>query len=96
MVVFGFLTAFVFAGVTETVTEQFPGLSAISFPTETLQIFLDDLATVSLIFAFVDTVIPICVAKDLAVSFCLRLIDGDLLVDGSELSIKPGLDLETL
>jgi hypothetical protein len=59
LVVFGFLTAFVFAGVTATVTEQFPGFRATSFPPEILQILFDALATVNLIFAFGVTVIPI-------------------------------------
>jgi hypothetical protein len=76
LVAFGFLTCFVFAGVTETVTEQLPGFRATSFPPETLQIFFDALATVILIFAFDGTDIPISFAKDLAGVFCFRRIVG--------------------
>ena len=74
--VFGFLTTLVFAGVTATVTEQFPGFRATSLLPDTLQIFFDALATVNLIFAFGVTVMPIWVANDAPAVFCLTFEVG--------------------
>ena len=76
LIVLGLFSNFVFFGVTETVTEQFPGLRATSFPPETLQIFFEALATVSVTLAFGVTDIPICVARDAAGVFCFNCIAG--------------------
>ena len=74
--VFGILTALVFAGVTATVTEQFPGFRATSLLPDTLQIFFDAFATVNLIFAFGVTVMPIWVANAAPAVFCFTFEVG--------------------